>query len=450
MMKKNNIAVQGFGFVGAANAVNIALSNIGLKKVICFEKKNERTKIIFSKAKKGIFPHSTNDEYLKNKFKKLVLDEKIKFTFDKTDYRYAKTIIISINFDLKNYKESKKNFIKSFKDIINFIQDDTLIIVESTVPPGFCERELKPILINIKKKKKFSKLFLAHSFERVMPGKDYLNSCRNNYRVYSGIDKISSKACKGFLKKIININKFPLTHLENTTSSETCKIIENSYRAVNIAFVDEWMKFCKNFNLNLFEIINAIKKRPTHNNIMYPGIGVGGYCLTKDAVFGKISNNLYLKKKRNKFPLSTISIKINNQMINNSYNLILEKFGKKIKNKKILIIGMSYKNDVGDLRDSPSLSLAKKLEKQKCKISFFDPLVKNNIKNFVRLKNLNQNQKFDIILTCVKHQNFNNFSFLKKKIFKGSYIFDLNNTINDNLYKNIKKTNKIFKLSYPC
>ncbi len=449
-MRKNNIAVQGFGFVGAANAVNIALSNIGLKKVICFEKKNERTKIIFSKAKKGIFPYSTNDIYLKNKFKKLVLNNKIKFTFDKADYRFTKTIIISINFDLKNYNESKKNFIQGFKDIINNIQDRTLIIIESTVPPGFCEKELKPLLIKIKKKKRFSKLFLSHSFERVMPGKDYLDSCRNNYRVYSGIDKKSSKACKEFLKKIVNINKFPLTHLENTTSSETCKIIENSYRALNIAFIDEWMKFCKNFNLNLFEIINAIKKRPTHSNIMYPGIGVGGYCLTKDPVFGNISNELYLKKNKNKFPLSSASIRINNQMINNSYDLILEKFGKKIQNKKILIIGISYKNDVGDLRDSPSISLAKKLKKQKCKISFFDPLVKNNIKNLIRLKSLNFNEKFDIILLCVKHENFNNLNFLKKRNCKRSYIFDLNNIIKDNLYKNIKKTNKIFKLSYPC
>ena len=109
-------------------------------------------------------------------------------------------------------------------------------------------------------KRKKIRLFLSHAFERVTPGNNYLKSCRNTHRVYSGIDDKSKMLCRNFLKRITNIKKYSITELESTTASETCKIIENSYRAVNIAFIDEWMKFCKEFKLNLFDIIDAIKK----------------------------------------------------------------------------------------------------------------------------------------------------------------------------------------------
>ena len=118
-----------------------------------------------------------------------------------------------------------------------------------------------------------------------MPGPDYLDSILNNWRVYSGHTNKSEALCEEFLSTIINTNKYPLTKLSSLTSSEMAKIMENSYRAVNIAFIEEWARFSEKIGTNSFEIINAIRKRPTHNNIRQPGFGVGGYCLTKGSIF---------------------------------------------------------------------------------------------------------------------------------------------------------------------
>ena len=446
--KLKTIAIQGFGFVGAVNSVNVAVSS-HLKdyQVLCFEKKNARTVKIFDKASKGVFPYNTNDINLVKKFKKLVRAKKIKFTFDNNDYEKASIVLVTINYNLKKIKLNKRAFLDSFKEIINKVKKNTLIIIESTVPPGTCQFLLEPLLNKIKKEKKLN-LYLSHAFERVTPGKNYLNSCKNTFRVYSGINKKSKLLCKNFLKKITNYKKFELTELENTTSSETCKIIENSYRAVNIAFIDEWMKFSKELNINLFSIIDAIKKRQTHNNIMLPGLGVGGYCLTKDPYFGNLTSKIYLKDKKLKFPLSNISLRINNKMTENSLQLINNNYSKSLKNKKILLIGVTYKNDVGDIRNSPSIELAKKLIKSKAKIYYYDPLVNEQIKNLYKVNTVKD--RYDIILLCVKHENFKKFSFIKFKKMKKTVFFDLNDVLENKLYEKTKKKCKIYKLAFPC
>jgi UDP-N-acetyl-D-glucosamine dehydrogenase len=448
--KKNTIAVQGFGYVGAVNAVNVALSKeLSEYNVLCFEKKNKRTLDIIKNAEKGHFPYNTNDQTLIKNFKNLVKKKKINFTFDSKDYQKTKIIIITINYDLKNIKKNKYNFLNSFQEIINNARTNSLIILETTVPPGTTEYLLKPMLDKIKKKKNCN-FYLSHAFERVTPGNNYLSSCKDTFRVYSGINKKSKKLCKDFLKKITNYKKYPLTELDNPTSSETCKIIENSYRAVNIAFIDEWMKFSKKLNINLHNIIDAIKKRSTHSNIMLPGLGVGGYCLTKDPLFGSLTSQLFFKKKLLKFPLSSLSVKINKDMTGNALELIIEKYSNSINNKKILFVGMSYKNDVGDLRNSPSIELANKLFKLKSKIYYFDPLVKDEIKNFIKVNDIKQEQKYDIILFCVKHRDFKNFSFINFNQMKKTIFFDLNNVVDLKLYNKLKKINKIYKLAFPC
>ena len=137
---------------------------------------------------------------------------------------------------------------------------------------------------------------LAYSFERVMPGDNYLNSIRNMFRVYSGNNIKAENMCKNFLNKLINTKKYPLTKLSNIRSVEMTKVIENSFRATNIAFIDEWTKFSEKINVDLNSVIRAIKVRSTHKNIMNPGLGVGGYCLTKDNLLGIYSSNSILKK----------------------------------------------------------------------------------------------------------------------------------------------------------
>ena len=105
----------------------------------------------------------------------------------------------------------------------------------------------------------------------------------NNHRVMSGINPCSKDKIREFLETFTNTKEFPLYELHSTTAAETAKVLENSFRAMNIAFVQEWTEYAQDLNVDLFEVINAIRVRSTHQNLMFPGFGVGGYCLTKDS-----------------------------------------------------------------------------------------------------------------------------------------------------------------------
>ena len=163
------------------------------------------------------------------------------------------------------------------------------------MPPGTTKKIIYPEIVKIfKRKNSVRQNKLAYSFERVTPGSNYLNSIKLMHRVYAGINKQSELKVKRFLKSIIDLNNAKLCKLSNITEVETCKIIENTYRAMNIAFIEEWRNFSSLNDLNLNKILNFIRFRKTHNNIMRPGIGVGGYCLTK-IFMGEIASKNFKK-----------------------------------------------------------------------------------------------------------------------------------------------------------
>ena len=130
------------------------------------------------------------------------------------------------------------------------------------MPPGTTDKIVYPIIVSETKKRGFKKdeILLSYSYERIMPGYNYFDSIVNNPRVYSGINQLSKNKCKSFLEKIINVKKFPLYPLKNNTDCEFSKILENTYRATNIAFIDEWTKFSKIAKVDFYNILKAIKK----------------------------------------------------------------------------------------------------------------------------------------------------------------------------------------------
>ena len=227
------------------------------------------------------------------------------------------------------------------------------------MPPGFIDNILLPIFkVELKKRKiEYNSVYLSYSYERVTPGKNYINSIINGYRVYSGINKNSKKECRNFLEKIINSNKYPLTELENITAAEIAKTMENSYRAVNIAFIEEWTILSEKLNINLKKIIDTIKLRPTHRNMMYPGFGVGGYCLTKDPLLPESSAKYIFKNKNLKFKFSKLAIKTNNSMPIRSFKLINSNLKNRINNKKILLKGFN-KNIYSYMKKSKAFILS--------------------------------------------------------------------------------------------
>jgi UDP-N-acetyl-D-glucosamine dehydrogenase len=248
------------------------------------DKKATNIKKLIDK-KKSFF--NTNDSKFNKLFNKTISSAKCEVRTDLKNYNTADILIVSINF------ETKKN-IKDFnilKDLIrnigSRIKKKTLILFETTIPPGTCEKILIPELEKslLHRKIKLNEVSFSYSFERVMPRKNYLSSITSNYRCYSGYNNLSKHTCKKFLNSFINIKKYPLYELNTITKCEAAKILENSYRAINIAFIDEWTKYSSLMKINLMNIIQSIKMRPTHSNIMRPGLGVGGYCLTKNPLF---------------------------------------------------------------------------------------------------------------------------------------------------------------------
>ena len=362
---------------------------------------------------------------------------------DTNHFRDADIVLVSTNCDLELKSGQKKINLKSFSSgittLAEFVKEDVLIIIESTVPPGTCKKIIFPIFKKSFKERllNINKLSLAHSYERVMPGEKYFDSIINYWRVFAGINKTSSLKCKTFLETIINVDQYPLTELKCTTASETAKVLENSYRAVNIAFIDEWSRFAEDVGIDLFEIIDAIRFRPTHSNIRQPGFGVGGYCLTKDPLFAKIAAKEIFNKKGHDFLFSTNAVKVNSAMPLQSLRKLNEYFKNNLNGKRLLIMGITYREDIGDTRFSPSETFARAAIKQGAEIEAYDPLVNNwpEVKDVKLLNELPATDNYDAILFTVAHKHFNKIKLQSWIKNKKTLIFDTNNVLSKNQRK---------------
>lgn len=409
---KDVVIVQGLGFVGSAMALVVANSSHDYA-VIGVDIPTESSYWKIGAINDGDIPIVSSDPKIEQYCNNAKNKGNLFATHDISAFSEADVIIIDINLDVK--KSSKKKlcydvdlapFTEAIKSIAKNCKENALVLVETTVPPGTCLNIVKPTIEKIFKERKLNSnnLKIGHSYERVMPGPNYVDSIENFYRVYSGINSQSADATKVFLESIIKTEEFPLTKLSNTNSTEMSKVLENSYRAMNIAFIQEWTEFAEIAGVNLYEVIAGIKIRPTHSNIMKPGLGVGGYCLTKDPLLASwASQNIF---NGNSLPQSERAVEINDSMPNHTFKHILKACDNDIKGKKILILGVSYLNDVGDTRYTPIETLYENLHKKGANIFLHDPYLSHwNEKKLDILQNLPKN-KFDILIITIPHQQF--------------------------------------------
>jgi UDP-N-acetyl-D-glucosamine dehydrogenase len=267
------------------------------------------------------------------------------------------------------------------KTIGETIPPKALVLIETTVAPGTTEFIAWPIL-----KKAFVKRglketpLLSHSFERVMPGKEYVSSIRDFWRVCSGCDAEARKKVEKFLHEVLNTAKFPLTVMDRPIESETTKIVENSYRATILAFMNEWSLFAERNGVDLIKVIKAIKMRPTHSNMLFPGPGIGGYCLPKDGGLGywAYRHILGFEDGDDVFRITPTAIDINDTRGLHVAELVrdaLRNMGKYIAGSTVLIAGASYREDVGDTRYSGSEMVVRKLTEMGAEMRVHDPYV---------------------------------------------------------------------------
>ena len=276
------VVVMGLGFVGAVMAAVVAdsvdaESGEPEKFVIGMQRPSTRSYWKIPLFNKGISPVKAEDPAVEELIERCVMDKAtLTATYSYDALKLADVLVLDVQCDF--VKEELGNLHsgyvemgaieESFRIIGELIESSCLVLIETTVPPGTTEYIAYPIIKKAFKKRGIEEEpLLAHSFERVMPGREYVKSIRNFWRVCSGINKESEQRVVAFLNDVIDVENYPLTVLERPIESETCKIVENSYRATILAFLDEWSHFAETNGVDLIKVLNAIKQRPTHSNV---------------------------------------------------------------------------------------------------------------------------------------------------------------------------------------
>jgi len=221
---------------------------------------------------------------------------------------------------------------------------------------------------------------LAHSYERVMPGREYVDSVRNFWRVCSGINDEAKERVETFLNEVLNTEEYPLTVLDRPVESETSKIVENSFRACMLAFLDEWSTFAERNGVDLMKVIQAIKVRPTHSNIIFPGPGIGGYCLPKDGGLGCWAYKHVFGFEDTLFKMTPLAVDINDTRPFHVAQLTrdaLRNMNRPLAAAEVLVLGVSYREDVGDTRYSGSELVVRKLTEMGAELRAHDPYVRH-------------------------------------------------------------------------
>jgi UDP-N-acetyl-D-glucosamine dehydrogenase len=422
LSKNISVGVIGLGYVGLP-----MLHLLSQKKIDCYGFDIDKSKI------RDIKKNTSYISDLKNTNLKIINKNKIFSMNEIQNINKVDYIIFCLPTPLNKHKAPDMSLIKNaFNRVKKYLKKKQTIILESTVYPG-ATKDIFYSYLN----KKFNigkNFFLCYSSERISPGqinkKEYKFFFHNTTKVISGFNHQSEKKINYLYKKIFK----KLYLAKSLKIAEMSKLLENSYRSVNIGLVNELKIICSKLKLNIHEVLETSKTKPFGFSAFYPGPGVGGHCIPIDPVFIK----WIAKKNGAKANFIDLARKTN---INISEWIINEicKREKKIRNKKLLkkifIIGMAYKKDVNDTRESPSIKIYKKLINFNNIIDFHDDKVKQLTinKKILFSKPLNHCSKYDYVILCTAHSNLN-----KKKLLKYSKkIFDTRGTFANKDYKKV-------------
>lgn len=388
------VVVMGLGFVGIVMAAIVADTKDKdgnySKYVIGYQRPSPRSYWKIPVVNEGVSPVTAEDPEVEELIVRTVTESK---TFTATHnpdcLKLADVVVVDVQCDyakqdLGNMKTGETDMAAleaSMRTIGEKIPPHALTLIETTVAPGTTEFVAWPIL-----KKAFAKRgltetpLLSHSFERVMPGKEYVSSIRDFWRVCSGCNQEARDRVEKFLHEVLNTDEFPLTVMDRPIESETTKIVENSYRATILAFLNEWSLFAERNGVDLIKVINAIKMRPTHSNMIFPGPGIGGYCLPKDGGLGywAYRHILGFEDGDNIFKITPTAIDINDTRGLHVAELTrdaLRNMARYIAGSEVLIAGASYRQDVGDTRYSGSEMVVRKLTEMGAEMRVHDPYV---------------------------------------------------------------------------
>ena len=393
---KKDLAVIGLGYVGLPLVVES--SNCGLK-VVGYDNNPQ----IVKKLREG-FSHieDITDDMLKK-----ALDKELTIVDSPDCLKDCEHIVISVPTPLTDYQPDLSYVKAAAKTIAENITKDQVIILESTTYPGTTIEVLIPEIESISQLKSGKDFYVGYSPERIDPGNKTWNF-KNTPKVVSGIDKESTNKIKKFYTKIID----EVVLVSGTKEAEMVKLLENTYRHVNIAFINELAILCNMLDIDIWEVVEAAKTKPFGFESFRPGPGVGGHCIPIDP------NYLSFKTREIGKPVRFVELaqEINNTMPSYIVGRILEKMNsleKPMNNSNILILGVAYKKDISDTRESPSIDIIGNLHSKGVNVSYYDPFVENldintPIKRELDVKNFNN---YDLILFHTAHSQFSKINF---------------------------------------
>lgn len=415
---KYDVAVIGLGYVGLPLAIQATDSNLNV-----YGYDIDEDKVNGYNLGKSAIEDISDLELQKSLEKGLFLSSDPKYLSD------AETIVISVPTPLTDYQPDLSYVRSAAETIANHITKNQIIILESTTYPGTTIEVLIPVIEEVSHLKAGADFYAGYSPERIDPGNEKWNF-KNTPKVISGINDESLEKIKTFYEKIID----QVVTVSGTKEAEMVKLLENTYRHVNIALINELAILCNMLEIDIWEVVNAAKTKPFGFESFRPGPGVGGHCIPVDP------NYLSFKTRQIGKPVRFVELaqEINNSMPSYVVSRLLEKMNlleKPFKNSNILILGVAYKKDIGDVRESPAIGIIENLYDRGVNVKYFDPFVEKitvNNQNVEREDSLNNLNNYDLILVHTAHTDFESFDFNKTEV----PIFDATGS---NHYKNAER-----------
>lgn len=411
------LGVIGLGYVGLPLAVEKAKADY---KTIGFDVQEKKVHWV-NKGQNYIKDITDSD------LKEVVDNRLLRATNDFSFVKDVDTICICVPTPLDIHQQPDLSYIKiSTENIAKYLHQGMLIVLESTTYPGTTEEVIKPILENGSGLKCGKDFFLAFSPERIDPGNTWYK-VRNTPKVVGGVTTDCTEVAVSLYKMIIKGRVYPVS---SPKIAEMEKIYENVFRYTNIALANEMSILCHKMNIDFWEVIEAAKTKPYGFMPFYPGPGIGGHCIPLDPFY------LTWKAREYNYHIRLIELagEINKYMpeyvVERSAKILSQKFKKSLNGAKVLLLGVAYKKDIDDLRESPTLEVIKKLEEEGVIISYYDPYISkftSNGKEYKSLKGLTAEEikDKDIIIITTAHSKVDYDMVVKNTLA----IFDTRNAI---------------------
>ncbi len=423
--KTATLGVCGLGYVGLPLAVEKAKAGF---KVLGFDV--QETKVNMVNAGNNYIGDVVNEDLAA-----IVASGNLSATTDFAAVASCDCVCIAVPTPLDKHQEPDISYVKSSTEsIAPYLHKDMLIVLESTTYPGTTEELLKPILEKASGLKCGEDFYLAFSPERVDPG-NLIYKTKNTPKVVGGCTPKCTEVAATMYEAVLEA---PVHRVSSPAIAEMEKILENTYRNINIGLVNELARLCHKMDISVWEVIDAAKSKPYGFQAFYPGPGLGGHCIPLDPY--------YLTWKAREFGFHTTLIE-NSMVINDSqpdYCIeramhILNRYKKSINGAKILVLGVAYKNDIDDYRESPAIRVVEKLLEVGANVVYYDPWVasfKEGSLSMTGEKELTKElvESADLVMVTAAHSNVD-YEFVQKH---AKAIFDTKNVM-----KNIANRNNI-------